>query len=57
MDGMANLGKIPKDAEIILYCNSGSRANFVGSILNRMGYDDVACMINKEYVESEYGLA
>ncbi len=44
------LAEIPKDAEIILYCNSGNRANIAKKSLESMGYVNVVNGINKHQV-------
>jgi phage shock protein E len=50
------LQDIPKDAEIVLYCRSGSRSNVAMHILSGMGYVNLTNGINKEHVRSKYGV-
>jgi rhodanese-related sulfurtransferase len=49
------LATIPKDAEVILYCKSGSRSNVTKNILESMGYTNVINGINKDHVSAKYG--
>ena len=49
------LNSIPKDAEIILYCLSGGRANASKDILEFMGYTNVINGISKDLVSAKYG--
>jgi phage shock protein E len=55
MDGTDKLATIPKDAEVILYCKSGSRSNVTKNILESMGYTNVINGINKDHVSAKYG--
>jgi phage shock protein E len=53
---MANSDKllgIPKDAEIIVYCVSGSRSNVSKHILEAMGYTHITNGINKQQVQAK----
>jgi phage shock protein E len=54
MAGSKKLKKIPKDAEIILYCLSGSRSNASMHYLRQMGYENLTNGINKEHVQAKY---
>lgn len=47
------LADIPKDAEVILYCNSGSRSNAAGSMMRSLVFLNINCYINQSHVESE----
>jgi rhodanese-related sulfurtransferase len=38
------VGELPGDAEIIIYCHSGSRSRAAADFLARIGFDDVADM-------------
>jgi phage shock protein E len=49
------LAAIPKDAEVILYCKTGSRSNVTKNILESMGYTNVINGINKDHVTAKYG--
>jgi phage shock protein E len=44
----------PKDAEVILYCRSGSRAGHAVLICEQLGYTNVKNGINKQQVERSY---
>jgi phage shock protein E len=44
------LDDIPKNAEIILYCRSGSRSNVAINILQAKGFTNLTNGINKELV-------
>ena len=56
MAGAKELADTPKDAELILYCVSGSRSHVSKQILERMGYSNVVNGINKDQVRAKYGL-
>jgi len=56
---MANdkkLRDIPKDAEIILYCRSGSRSGASAHIMKSLGYTNITNGINKDQIKARYGL-
>lgn len=53
MQGSALEG-IPKDAELIVYCRSGSRSNVAINILRSQGYTNLVNGINKEQVNAKY---
>lgn len=52
----AELNDIPKDANIIVYCRTGSRSHVAKNILHEMGYDSITDGINKAQVEANYNL-
>jgi phage shock protein E len=54
MMGAKKLETIPKNAEIIVYCRTGSRSNVALHILGELGYTNVTNGINKEQVASKY---
>lgn len=54
MAGAGALRDIPKDAEIILYCLSGSRSNASMHYLRQLGYANLTNGINKEHVEAQF---
>lgn len=54
MNGVPQLANIPKDAELILYCRSGSRSRTAGMILAQYGYTNIVNGINQDYVTSKY---
>jgi len=56
INGAKQLQGIPKDAEIILYCRSGSRSNASANIMKSMGYTNITNGINKEQIKARYGL-
>jgi phage shock protein E len=47
---------IPKDAEIILYCRTGSRSAVSANIMKSMGYTNITNGINKGHIEQKYGI-
>ena len=55
LGGTDKLNTIPKDAEVILYCKTGSRSNVSKNILESMGYINVINGINKDHVLAKYG--
>lgn len=56
MRGARALADIPKDAELVLYCVSGSRSNASINILKQLGYTNLVNGVNKEQVRAKYGL-
>lgn len=56
MSDPAALGNTPKDAEIILYCVSGSRSNTSKKLLESRGYTNVINGINQDHVNQNYKL-
>lgn len=56
MAGAKQLQDVPKDAEIILYCRTGSRSSASMSILKQMGYTNLVNGINKDHVNANYGI-
>lgn len=56
MRGAPELANISKDANIIVYCRTGSRSNVAMHILNQLGYNNVVNGINKDHVAANYGL-
>lgn len=56
MNGAKELADVPKDAEIIVYCVSGSRSNVSKHILEQMGYTNIVNGINKDQVRAKYSL-
>jgi len=54
MYGSELLEKIPKDADIIVYCKTGSRSNASEHILRSKGYTSIINGINKDQVEARY---
>lgn len=56
MAGTKKLDDIPKDAEIVLYCISGSRSNASMHYLRQMGYTNLTNGINRERVKAKYGV-
>jgi rhodanese-related sulfurtransferase len=47
----AQLADLPKDADIILYCRSGSRSNLVGYMLQQFGFSNLTNGVNQGHVE------
>ena len=56
MSDSSQLNSIAKDAELILYCKSGSRSNVSKNILESMGYTNIINGINQDHVNAKYGL-
>lgn len=56
MAGSAQLANVPKDAEIVLYCVSGSRSNASSHILRQQGFTNLTNGINVQQVASKYDL-
>jgi len=56
MSDSDKLNDIPKDADIILYCISGSRSNMSMNILRAIGYTNLTNGINKQQVEARFKL-
>ncbi len=56
MAGSELLSGVSADAEIIVYCLSGSRSAVSINVLQAMGYNNVINGINKDQVASKYGL-
>jgi rhodanese-related sulfurtransferase len=56
MAGSDKLQSIPKDAELILYCRSGSRSAAASHIFKSMGYKNITNGINKDQVKEKYGI-
>lgn len=56
MSGSEKLQGVAKDANIILYCRSGSRSNVSKIIMQGLGYTNITNGINKQQVEAKLGL-
>lgn len=56
MNGATELSDMPKDAQLIVYCRTGSRASVAKNILQQLGFSNITNGINKEQVEARYGL-
>ena len=54
MNGAKQLADAPKDTELVLYCNTGSRSNVAKNILGTMGFTNVVNGINKDHVKAKY---
>lgn len=50
------LENIPKNAPIVLYCRSGSRANMSSFILREKGYTNITNGTNQQQIEAKYNL-
>lgn len=53
--GSKKLSGVAKDAELILYCRTGSRSTVAKNILVSQGFLNIINGINKEHVEAQYG--
>lgn len=56
MNGNNKLDNISKDANLIVYCRTGSRSGMAKMILGRQGFKNVMNGINKQQVETHYNL-
>lgn len=56
INGTDKLKGIPKDADIILYCRTGSRSNVSKNIMQEMGYTNLINGINRQQVEAKFNL-
>lgn len=56
MNGDSRLDNIPKDANLIVYCRTGSRSNVAKMVLDRQGFKNVTNGIDKQQVEMHYHL-
>lgn len=56
INGTDKLKDIPKDADIILYCRTGSRSNVSKNIMQEMGYTNLINGINRQQVEAKFNL-
>lgn len=54
MQGEETFKGIPKDAEIIVYCRTGSRSAVAMNIMQRMGFKNVVNGINKDQVQARF---
>jgi rhodanese-related sulfurtransferase len=54
MGGAKELKDVPKDADIIVYCRTGSRSSVSTHILRGLGYANITNGINKEQVEARF---
>jgi phage shock protein E len=54
MAGAKKLRDVPKDAEIILYCRTGSRSAVAANILQSLGYTNLTNGINKDHVTARF---
>ncbi len=54
MKGAKKLVGVAKDAQLILYCRTGSRSNAAIQILQGLGYTNMINGINKQQVEAKY---
>ena len=52
MGDLSELDDVPKDAQIILYCRTGSRSNVAMQILKSKGYTNLTNGINQGQVEA-----
>lgn len=56
MAGAQEIADLPKDTPLVLYCVSGSRSNSSMHILRQFGYTNLTNGINRQQVESKYGV-
>lgn len=53
INGSAEVKKLPKDKQLIVYCQSGNRAGIARDALMSMGYPQVINGINQEKVDAQ----
>lgn len=51
----AELQNLPRDAQLIVYCRSGSRSNASIPFLKQFGFINIQNGINKDHVQASYG--
>lgn len=56
MNNSRGLEEIPKDSQVVLYCNSGNRSGVAKSMLEAMGYTNVVNGINEAHVTARFGV-
>lgn len=56
MQGATALADVAKDAELVLYCVSGSRSNASINILKQLGFTNLINGVNKDQVRAKYNL-
>lgn len=56
MAGSPELKNIPKDANLIVYCKTGSRSEIAINIFRELGYSNMKNGINKEQTKRLLGL-
>jgi phage shock protein E len=54
MAGSPKLANIPKEAELVLYCLSGSRSRASSMFLKEQGFTNVVNGINQDHVRAKY---
>jgi phage shock protein E len=52
--GAPELARVPKDAELVLYCLSGARSRSAMPYLRELGYDNLVNGINKDHVQAKF---
>lgn len=52
MAGPEQLANVQKDAELVLYCRSGSRSAVAKNILTNLGFTNIINGVNKAQVEA-----
>jgi len=56
MAGANKLADVSKDADIVVYCRTGSRSHVAKYMLEQMGYTNVTNGINKDQIKAKYGV-
>lgn len=56
MSGATELDGVSKNANLIVYCRTGSRSNVAEHILRGLGYVNIINGINKDQAAAKYGL-
>ena len=50
--GAPELSTVPKDAELVVYCKTGTRSALAIALFRALGYENVVNGINKEQVRA-----
>lgn len=54
MSGAAALKDVAKDAQLVVYCRTGSRSNAAIQILSQLGFSNLTNGINADHVTKKY---
>lgn len=56
MAGVPELKDVPKDANLLVYCRTGSRSKIAINIFQKMGYTNVINGINQHITQQRFGV-
>ncbi len=54
LNGATELGDIPKNTRLVVYCRTGSRSAVAANVLQSLGYTNIVNGINKDQVVTKY---